>query len=61
MTDDADKTRQEIIAMIRGRLLIVEEAKRHTRQPLVQGVTDTREFWEGYAAALRSLLKDLEE
>ena len=61
MSSDADTAKQEIIAMIRGRLLIADEAKRHTRPPFVQDVEDTREFWEGYVAALRSLLKDLEE
>ena len=60
MFSDADKTKQEIITMIHGRLLIAEETKRHTRPPFVQDVEDTREFWEGYVRALRSLFEELE-
>jgi hypothetical protein len=55
------KTLEEIIKMVRGRSLIAEESKLHTKPLFVHDFLDTREFWEGYVRALRSLLEELEE
>ena len=59
MTDQ--KALEEIIKMVRSRLLIAEESKLHTRPLFAHDVLSTREFWEGYVWALRSLLEELEE
>ena len=59
MTDQ--KMLEEIIRMVRGRLLIAEESKLHIKPLFAHDVLNTREFWEGYVWALRSLLEELEK